>query len=115
MKLTVASRNRKIIVLFALTVFASALSAADGRERPATEFRPHPAYAPLEKLVRIPSQPTVLEVSSHNKRGVNGDADWPLYKDARGDDVIFDAAGPGCIKSMWGTAFDPNAVLFLQA
>jgi hypothetical protein len=53
----------------------------------------------------------VLEVSSHNKRGVNGDADWPLYKDARGDDVIFDAAGPGCIKSMWGTAFDPNAVL----
>jgi hypothetical protein len=61
--------------------------------------------------VRIPPQLTVLEVSSHNKRGVNGDAGWPLYKDERGDDVIFDAAGPGCIKSMWGTAFDPNAVL----
>jgi len=111
MKLTVAGVNKKIVVIFALTVFAAALSAADGRERPATEFRPHSAYALLEKLVRIPPQLTVLEVSSHNKRGVNGDADWPLYKDARSDDVIFDAAGPGCIKSMWGTAFDPNAVL----
>jgi hypothetical protein len=111
MKLIVASMNRKIVVLFALTLLAIGLHAAARRERPVTEFRPHPAYALLEKLVRIPPQLTVLEVSSHNKRGINGDADWPLYKDARGDDVIFDAAGPGCIKSMWGTAFDPNAVL----
>ncbi len=111
MKLSVANMNRKIVVLFALTMFVSALSAADGRERRAPEFRPHAAYALLEKLARIPPQLTVLEVSSHNKKGVNGDADWPLYKDERGDDVIFDASGPGCIKSMWGTAFDPNAVL----
>ncbi|HSQ79471.1 MAG TPA: DUF2961 domain-containing protein, partial [Candidatus Bathyarchaeia archaeon] len=53
----------------------------------------------------------MLQVSSHNKQGVNGDANWPLYKDRRGDDVIFEAAGPGCIRSMWGTAFDPAAVL----
>lgn len=71
--------TRKIFVLFVLTVFAAGLSAENGRYRPATEFRPHPAYALLEKLVRIPPQLTVLEVSSHNKKGVNGDADWPLY------------------------------------
>lgn len=75
------------------------------------EFQPHPAYRLLDPLIRIPPQMTVLEVSSHNKKGVNGDADWPLYKDANGDDVIFDAAGPGCIKSMWGTSFDQNAIL----
>ncbi len=70
-----------------------------------------PANALLEKLLRLPPRLTVLQVSSHNKEGVNGDANWPLYKDARGDEVIFDAAGPGCIRSMWGTAFDPGAVL----
>ena len=75
------------------------------------EFQSHPAYRFLEPLIRIPPQMTVLEVSSHNKKGVNGDADWPLYKDANGDDVIFDASGPGCIKSMWDTGFDPNAIL----
>ena len=83
------------------------------RDQPAGAFPPHPAYSLLEKLVRVPPQLTVLQFSSHNKKGVNGDANWPLYKDDRGDDVIFEAAGPGCVKSMWGTAFDPAAVFQL--
>ncbi|MBP7052880.1 MAG: DUF2961 domain-containing protein [Phycisphaerae bacterium] len=65
----------------------------------------------LERLIRIPGQVQVLQTSSRNKESRNGDADMPLYKDARGDDVIFDAAGPGCIRSLWGTWFSHDAVL----
>jgi hypothetical protein len=80
---------------------------------PRTDIRPRPAYGLLDKLIRIPPQVAVLEVSSHNRKGLNGDENWPLYRDEHGDDVIFDAAGPGCIRSMWGTALDPAAeILF---
>ncbi|MGE5295061.1 MAG: hypothetical protein ACM3VT_09550, partial [Solirubrobacterales bacterium] len=72
---------------------------------------PPESNALLERLVRIPGQMQVLQTSSHNKQGQNGDADTPLYKDANGEDVIFDAAGPGCIRSMWGTYFTHDAVL----
>jgi len=103
--------KKSLGLVFALALLPFRSSVAVGTGRAEKEFRPHSAYALLEKLVRIPPQMSVLQVSSHNKKGVNGDAGWPLYKDALGDEVIFDAAGPGCIKSMWGTAFDPNAVL----
>jgi hypothetical protein len=65
----------------------------------------------LEKLLELPEQVSVHQFSSHNKKGLNGDADWPLYRDQNGDDVIFDASGPGCVMSMWGTNFDPDAIL----
>jgi len=96
---------RSLVIVLAVLVFAAGPSPAEE----GVEARP--ANTLLEKLLRLPPPLTVLEVSSHNKEGVNGDANWPLYKDGRGDDVIFDAAGPGCIRSMWGTSFDPNAVL----
>ncbi len=75
------------------------------------EFVAHPSYRLLEKLLKLPKQVTVHQFSSHNKKGLNGDENWPLYKDTNGDDIIFDAAGPGCVKSMWGTNFDPSALL----
>jgi hypothetical protein len=65
----------------------------------------------LEKLLELPEHVVVYQFSSHNKKGLNGDENWPLYKDRNGDDVIFDASGPGCVKSMWGTNFDPDAIL----
>jgi hypothetical protein len=65
----------------------------------------------LDRLMQRPGQLQVMQCSSHNKTGHNGDENWPLYKDQHGDDVIFDAAGPGCIRSIWGTHFDENAVL----
>jgi hypothetical protein len=65
----------------------------------------------LDRLLLIPGQLQVLQSSSHNKQGRNGDADRPLYKDAKGDDVIFDATGPGCVRSIWGTWFARDAVL----
>jgi hypothetical protein len=65
----------------------------------------------LNRLLQAPGQLQVLQTSSHNKQGRNGDADKPLYRDGRGNDVIFDAAGPGCVRSIWGTWFDRDAVL----
>jgi len=69
------------------------------------------ACAMLDGLMRRPGQSQVLQCSSHNKTGQNGDENWPLYKDEHGDDVIFDAAGPGCVRSIWGTHFDEKAIL----
>ena len=74
-------------------------AAAHAQPTPAQESSPLRRNALLERLVRIPGQVQVLQSSSHNKQGHNGDANMPLYKDAKGDDVIFDAAGPGCIRS----------------
>lgn len=70
-----------------------------------------PAYTLLDRLTVAPRQVTVHQFSSHNKTGHNGDENWPLYKDEHGDDVIFDAAGPGCVRSIWGTHFAEDAVL----
>lgn len=69
------------------------------------------SYKLLEKLMELPEQVSVYQFSSHNKKGLNGDENWPLYVDNNGDDVIFDASGPGCVRSMWGTNFDPGAIL----
>lgn len=104
-------RKIRYFVFPALVLWASASAAQTGSGLPEREVKPRPAWALFEKLIRVPRQATVLQTSSHNKMGVNSDAEWPLYKDGRGDDVIFDASGPGCVKSMWGTAFDPRAVL----
>lgn len=104
-------RKKFLLIVVPLAVFSAGSFSRDRTGRDERGFDPRLAGGLLEKLVRIPPQVSLLQVSSHNKKGVNGDADWPLYKDARGDDVIFDAAGPGCVRSMWGTALDPNAIL----
>jgi hypothetical protein len=57
----------------------------------------------LDRLPLLPRNVTVHQFSSHNKKGLNGDADWHLYKDEAGDTVVFDAAGPGCLRSSWMT------------
>ncbi len=68
--------------------------------------------APLfEKLLHVPQPVQVLQTSSHNKTGHNWDEYWPVYVDENGEEVIFDVKGPGCVKSMWGTNFDPNGVI----
>jgi hypothetical protein len=65
----------------------------------------------LDDLPVLPRNVSVYEFSSHNKKGVNGDADWFLYKDERGDAVIFDAMGPGCVRSFWNTCIGPDQIL----
>ena len=70
------------------------------------------SVAPLfEKLLRVPEHVQVLQSSSHNKTGHNWDEYWPQYVDANGEEVLLDVTGPGCVKSMWGTNFDPNGVI----
>jgi hypothetical protein len=78
---------------------------------PVTGEQRRPSYDLLRKLPEMPEQVSVHQFSSHNKKGLNGDENWPLYKDMHGDDVIFDASGPGCVKSMWATNLDPSAIL----
>jgi hypothetical protein len=65
----------------------------------------------FDPLLKVPSGIQVMQTSSHNKMGVNGDASWPQYIDDNGEEVIFDVAGPGCIKQMWGTSFDPAGIM----
>lgn len=90
-------------------LFATAVSAAPPATLPA-EVAPT-ADVLLDRLIQTPGQLQVLQTSSRNKLGRNGDANWPLYKDEHGDEVIFDAAGPGCVRSMWGTSLARDAVL----
>jgi hypothetical protein len=65
----------------------------------------------LDDLPTLPRNVSLLQFSSHNKQGVNGDCEWFLYKDAKGDFVVFDAMGPGCVRSFWQTCFPKDQVL----
>jgi hypothetical protein len=104
-------KHRFPLILVLVPALGAVFSAVLAGQANTVAFQPHPAYALLERLLRVPQGLTVHQYSSHNKKGLNGDANQPLYKDAHGDDVIFDAAGPGCVRSIWGTSFDPAAVL----
>lgn len=73
-----------------------------------------PAFYPqyvLENLPFLPLGVSVRQFSSHNRAGYNKDDDEFLYTDEQGDSVIFDAAGPGCVRSMWSTNIPDNQVL----
>ncbi len=103
----------KIVSLVASTAVALGIAVAMV-DAPAGVWQgsaPRAAQDLLDRLLLSPEQFQVLQTSSHNKQGRNGDADRPLYKDIHGDDVIFDAAGPGCVRSIWGTWFARDAVL----
>ena len=65
----------------------------------------------LDDLPRLPCNVSVHQFSSHNKKGLNGDADWFLYKDEAGDAVIFDAMGPGCVRNIWKTCLADDQIL----
>ena len=67
----------------------------------------------LTNLPLLPRRVSVRQFSSHNKAGMNLDHDGFLYSDDQGDSVIFDAAGPGCVRSMWSTNIpEDQALLF---
>ncbi len=103
-------RQAPLIAVIASTA-GIALVSFDVPARSGRGSAPAVAQDLLDRLLQIPGQFQVLQNSSHNKQGRNGDADKPLYRDAKGDDVIFDAAGPGCVRSIWGTWLDRDAVL----
>ncbi|MFH0946140.1 MAG: DUF2961 domain-containing protein [Planctomycetota bacterium] len=61
-------------------------------------------------LTEVPGLASVHQFSSHNKEGLNGDDVWHLYDDEKGHAVIFDAEGPGCVRSIWSTDIREDAV-----
>ncbi|MCC6444218.1 MAG: DUF2961 domain-containing protein [Armatimonadetes bacterium] len=75
------------------------------------EFGQLRLYREWRDLPLLPRQVSVHQFSSHNRQGDNGDAGWHLYDDTRGDGVVFDACGPGCVKSIWMTSLEPSQVL----
>jgi len=91
--------------------------AGNGKEKDAalktvsSTLKTHPSHALFEKVVHVPQGITVNQFSSHNKKGFNSDETWPLYIDENNDEVIFDATGPGCIRSMWATYLDSSATV----
>ena len=64
----------------------------------------------LDRLPQLPRHITTGQFSSYNRKGLNGDSGGFLYEDENGDKVIFDATGPGCIRSFWGTMIDNRQI-----
>ena len=65
----------------------------------------------LDRLPLVPDgNIRVLQQSSRNRTGENADLGYYLYENERGEKVIFDSLGPGCVKNMWGTCLHDNAV-----
>ena len=109
MKIRIFFISAVLIFLIVMTSLAQENTAR--KKKPDIKLQTYPAYSLLDKLIQIPRQIRVYQVSSHNKQGLNSDENWPLYVDKNGDEVIFDAKGPGCIRSMWATYFDSEAII----
>jgi hypothetical protein len=92
-------------------VFLLALNICWWASRPVMAADSPCASATLDRLPVLPRNVCVHQISSHNKKGLNGDAGWFLYKDEHGDSVVFDASGPGCLRSFWETAIPDGQVL----
>jgi len=91
--------------LLMVACFCTPLRAQDSDDGPSPVRSARLADLPL-----LPRGVSVHQISSHNKKGLNGDSQWHLYTDDRGDAVIFDAVGPGCARSIWGTDIQEDAV-----
>ena len=57
----------------------------------------------INTLPILPKNVLSGQTSSHHRNGVNKDEGNFLYTDENGESVLFDAAGPGCIKSIFST------------
>jgi hypothetical protein len=99
----------KRLLLLASACLALAIPPAPAQE--AEPVRSAALAAGLERLMEVPVATTVHQSSSHNREGFNGDDGWHLYDDERGHAVIFDATGPGCVRSLWSTDIREDAVL----
>jgi len=98
-------------IIFTLLMSGLAQEKTVLQTQPDNELRTYPSYALFERLMQVPGQIAVRQFSSHNKKGMNSDENWPVYTDPNGDEVIFDATGPGCIRSMWATYLDSSAIV----
>ena len=67
-----------------------------------------PAIAAFDRLPLVEDDAQFLYVSSYDRSGGNDDGFKGTYSalsvDARGEHVIFDARGPGCVYTLWFTS-----------
>jgi len=92
-----------IIAILSILLFVSASSAEN------SYFMNKAGYA-LEKLPILPANIQVAQSSSRNRNGLNSDANHYLYNNHKGEKVMFDSLGPGCVKSIWATCLTYDVV-----
>ncbi|MCK4888182.1 MAG: DUF2961 domain-containing protein [Planctomycetes bacterium] len=85
-----------IITVLSVLLFAGAGSASD------SYFMNKAGYT-LENLPILPVNIQVAQSSSRKRNGLNGDANHYLYDNHKGEKVMFDSLGPGCVKNIWAT------------
>jgi len=107
----VYKRTIKRFLIVAIGLFFCLQAGLAGAGSQNAALCTYPSNHLFEKLIRLPQGITVNQFSSHNKTGQNDDEYWPLYIDDNGDEVIFDAVGPGCVRSMWATNLDSAAII----
>ncbi|MBQ4279688.1 MAG: DUF2961 domain-containing protein [Rikenellaceae bacterium] len=96
------------VLHYLLCVAACWFGAGNGYAQPVSA-RQNPVAKFLGGLPLLPADNRQAgQFSSHSPHQQNGDAGHFLYRDSHGDVVIFDAEGPGCVTSMWGTVLDPK-------
>ena len=69
---------------------------------------------PNRMIVSLPILPRHVltrQNSSHNRSGINKDSGNFLYIDQNGEAVLFDAYGPGCVRSIFATLILNNPVI----
>ncbi|MHC4674719.1 MAG: DUF2961 domain-containing protein [Planctomycetota bacterium] len=103
-----AHKNKPFCFIFSFICFGLFVpSTAEALDR--AQF--NTAGYSLEHLPILPHHIKVIQFSSRNRTGENADAKHILYKNQKGHSVIFDALGPGCVKSMWSTLVNPELML----
>lgn len=83
----------------AIPAESQVLSSGSGHEADSAEWMTGvPAFSALERLPYLHQGVQTHQYSSYDRSGDNYDADYfPLYTDANGECVLFDAFGPGCL------------------
>ncbi|MBE0699924.1 MAG: DUF2961 domain-containing protein, partial [Anaerolineaceae bacterium] len=72
------------------------------------QSKPNPM---IFSLPILPRQVLTRQNSSHNRSGINKDSGNFLYIDQNGEAVLFDAYGPGCIRSIFATLITNNPII----
>lgn len=92
-----------IIAVLLMLLFSSVCPAEDCYYMNKAGYR-------LEDLPILPTNIQVAQFSSRNRDGLNNDANWYLYDNHKGEKVMFDSLGPGCVKSMWATCLTDDVI-----
>jgi hypothetical protein len=65
----------------------------------------------IARLPVLPKNVLTRQNSSYHRSGINQDSGNFLYTDENGESVVFDASGPGCIRSIFSTNILKDTVI----